>query len=77
IIGDLDCPIKSGNDSARISLMQIIHLHPSSHGLTGGTSPFIPLKCNQKSKVPAKPATSDFASFGLLDFLTMPHTVYR
>ncbi|MFH1708259.1 MAG: hypothetical protein ABIF71_10130, partial [Planctomycetota bacterium] len=47
IIGDLDCPIKSGNDSARISLMQIIHLHPSSHGLTGGTSPFIPLKCNE------------------------------
>ena len=44
IIGDLDCPIKSGNDSTRISLMHIIHLDPSSPGLTGGSSSFIPLK---------------------------------
>ena len=45
IIGDLDCPIKSGNDSTRTSLMHFIRLHPSSPGLTGGSSPFISLKC--------------------------------
>ena len=39
LIEDLDCPIKSGNDS--VSLMPLTHHNPSSPGLTGGSSIFI------------------------------------